>query len=276
MKLLPKSIHPTTILLFFKQLYYLPIDSYEYITGKRPFGVPPRGKTGIVHSEYVKAGEKYLTYFREFAGLQQQNSVLDVGCGIGCIAVPLTRFLNEKGSYEGFDIVKSDINWCNKNISAKHPNFHFQYSGFDNQPNKAEDKTDACNFIFPYDDAKFDFVCLTSVFTHMMPAEVEQYINETGRVMKTGATSLISLFIVNCESEDLMIKKPTQMNFPFNKGFYRLHSLQAENKQVAYDEEWLLEKLSTAGLKMEGIKYGNWCGRNSYFDYQDLLICRKV
>jgi SAM-dependent methyltransferase len=276
MKLLPKSIHPATILLFFKQLYYLPIDSYDYITGKRPFGVPPRGKTGIVHSEYVKAGKKYLTYFQEFAGLQQHHSVLDVRCGIGLMAVPLTHFLNEKGSYHGFDTSKIDINWCNKNISAKYPNFHFQYSGIDYQPNKTVDETDASNFIFPYDDAKFDFVCLTSVFTQMMPAEVEHYINETGRVMKPGATSLISLFIVNCESEDLMIKQPTQMNFPFNKGFYRLHSLQAENKQVAYDEEWLLEKLSKAGLKMEGIKYGKWCGRKNFLDYKDLLICVKV
>jgi hypothetical protein len=45
---------------------------------------------------------------------------------------------------------------------------------------------------------------------------------------------------------------------------------------VAYDEEWLLEKLENAGLKMESIQYGQWCGRDSYFDYQDLVICSKV
>jgi len=66
------------------------------------------------------------------------------------------------------------------------------------------------------------------------------------------------------------------MNFPINKGFYRLHSSQVDTANVAYDEEWILEKLENAGLKMEIIKYGQWVGRSIYFDYQDLLICTKV
>jgi len=267
---------PAPVRLYARRLYYLPIDAFDSIMGRRPQGVPPRGKIFIGHGDYVKVGEKYLTYFQELAGLQAQHSVLDVGCGIGRMAVPLTQFLNEKGSYDGFDIVKSGIDWCNKNISNNHPNFRFLYTGLYNQLYNTSDKANASTFNFPYENSKFNFVFLTSVFTHMMPAEVEHYINEIGRVMKPGATSLMSFFIVNCESEDLMIKKPTHMNFPINKGFYRLHSAQVDTANVAYDEEWLLEKLGNAGLKMETIKYGQWCGRANFFDYQDLLICSKV
>jgi SAM-dependent methyltransferase len=190
--------------------------------------------------------------------------------------VPLTRFLNKKGTYDGFDIVKKEIDWCNKHISPKYPNFSFRFTGSFVTLNNTSHKTNAENFVFPFDDERFDFVFFNSVFTHIMPAEVEQYINETGRVMKSGATSLMFFYIVNCESEDLMIKRPTQMNFPYNKGFYRLRSLQSENQHIAYDEEWLLEKLSAAGLKMESIKYGQWCGRANYLDYQDLILCRKT
>jgi ubiquinone/menaquinone biosynthesis C-methylase UbiE len=267
---------PTPIRLFARRLYYLPVDAYEYATGKRQKGVPPRGKIFIGHGDYVKQGEKFLNYFRELAGLQPNHAVLDIGCGIGRMAVPLTRFLNEQGTYDGFDIVKSGIDWCNKHISSQHPNFRFQYTGLYNQLYNTSDKSDARSFIFPYENAKFDFVFLTSVFTHMMPAEVEHYINEIGRVMKPGATCLMSFFIVNCVSEDLMFKKPTHMNFPINKEFYRLHSAQVDTANVAYDEEWLLEKLENAGLKMESIQYGQWCGRDNYFDYQDLVICSKV
>jgi len=267
---------PAPLRLFARRLYYLPLDTYERITGKRPEGVPPRGKIFIGHGDYLKVGERYLTYFQDLAGLQPHHSVLDIGCGIGRMAVPLSHFLNEKGTYDGFDIVKSGIDWCNKHISSKYPNFRFQYTGLYNQLYNTSDKADASNFVFPYDNAKFDFVFLTSVFTHMMPPEVEHYINEIGRVMKPGATCLMSFFIVNCVSEDLMIKKPTHMNFPINKGFYRLHSAQVDTANVAYDEEWLLEKLENAGLKMDNIQYGQWCGRDHYFDYQDLLICSKV
>jgi len=267
---------PASLRLLARRIYFLPIDTYEYLTGKRLQGVPPRGNIFIGHGDYLKQGEKFLTYFQELAGLKPDHSVLDVGCGIGRMAVPLTRFLNEKGSYNGFDIVKSGIDWCNKNISSQYPNFRFQYTGLYNQLYNTSDRADAGNFIFPYADGKFDFVFLTSVFTHMMPKEVEHYFHEISRVMKPGATCLMSFFIVNCESEDLMIKQPTHMNFPINKGFYRLHSSQVDTANVAYDEEWILEKLENAGLKMEIIKYGQWVGRSIYFDYQDLLICTKV
>ena len=267
---------PTSFRLLARRIYFLPIDTYEYVTGKRQKGIPPRGKIFIGHGDYVKQGEKFLVYFKELAGLKPEHAVLDVGCGIGRMALPLTHFLNDKGSYNGFDIVKSGIDWCNKHISGEYPNFRFQYTGLYNQLYNTSDKADAGNFVFPYADEKFDFVFLTSVFTHMMPKEVEQYIYEIGRVMKPGATCLISFFIVNCESEDLMIKQPTIMDFPINNGFYRLHSSLVDTANVAYDEEWLLEKLGNAGLKMETIKYGQWCGRSSYFDYQDLMICRKA
>ncbi len=267
---------PASIRLIARRIYFLPIDTFDCITGKRPYGVPPRGKIFIGHGDYVKQGEKFLNYFQELGGLQPDYAVLDIGCGIGRMAVPLTRFLSEKGTYDGFDIVKSGIDWCNKHISNQYPNFLFLYTGLYNQLYNTSDKSDASNFNFPYENAKFDFVFLTSVFTHMMPAEVEHYINEIGRVMKPGATCLMSFFIVNCVSEDLMIKKPTHMNFPINKGFYRLHSAQVDTANVAYDEEWLLEKLENAGLKMKSIEYGQWCGRDIYLDYQDLVICSKV
>ena len=38
----------------------------------------------------------------------------------------------------------------------------------------------------------------------------------------------------------------------------------------------LVKKVENAGLKMESIKYGSWCGRKSYLDYADMLICSKV
>lgn len=267
---------PVNLRYFIRRIYFLPVDIFEHLTGKRPAGVPPKGMLFIGHGDYVLIGEKYLGYFRELAGLQPHHAVLDVGCGIGRMAVPLTKFLNEKGSYDGFDIVKSGIEWCSKSIASKHPNFHFYHVDIYNQLYNTSSKANAGRFVFPYTENKFDFAFYTSVFTHMMPAEVENYINETARVLKPGAKSLMSFFIVNCESEDMMIKQPTHMNFPINKGFYRLHSAQVDTANVAYDEEWLLEKLENAGLKMETIKYGQWCGRVNYFDYQDLIICSKV
>jgi ubiquinone/menaquinone biosynthesis C-methylase UbiE len=267
---------PVNMRYLIRRLYYLPADIFDQLTGKRPAGVPPRGMIFIGHGDYVKQGEKFLGYFQELAGLKPDAAVLDIGCGIGRMAVPLTSYLNEKGSYDGFDIVKEGIDWCRKNISPKHPNFRFQYTGLYNKLYNTADKADASNFRFPYADASFDFVFLTSVFTHMMPAEVEHYIAEIGRVLKPGGNCLMSFFLVNCESEDLMIRQPTHMNFPVNKGFYRLHSQQVDTANVAYDEEWVLSKTEASGMHLKDLRYGQWCGRKTYFDYQDLLICTRA
>jgi SAM-dependent methyltransferase len=271
------SFHlPTPIRLFVRNIFLLIIDTFDHLNGRRPEGIPPRRKIQIGYEDYVKQGEKSLSYFKELGGLQPEHTVLDVGCGFGQMAVPLFRFLNEEGSYDGIDTDKTKIDWCTKNISAQHPNFRFHNTGPDAKQVNTEDKTDSYKFNFPYKDSKFDFVFLISAFTHLMPAEIENHITKTGRVMKPGASCLMSLYIVNCESEDLMIRKAAQMNFPFNKGFYRLSTLNPIERTVAYDEEWLLEKLGNAGLKMESIQYGQWCGRKHFLDYQDLLICRKI
>jgi hypothetical protein len=46
---------------------------------------------------------------------------------------------------------------------------------------------------FPYSDAGFAFVCLISVFTHILSDAVQNYVRETGRVLKPGAI-LLSAF----------------------------------------------------------------------------------
>ena len=266
---------PVRLRYFFRRLYFLPIDLYESLTGKRPESIPPRGKIFIGYGDYIKVGERYLEHFKTLGGLLPDHAVLDIGCGIGRMAVPLTKYLSTNGTYDGFDIVKNGIDWCKNHISSKYPNFRFHYVGLYNQLYNTTDKTDAANFKFPFEYHTFDFVFLTSVFTHMMPAEVENYIHEISRVMRPGSACFMSFFLINCESEDLMLTKPTHMNFPVNKGFYRLHSTQVDTANVAYDEEWLFEKLGNAGLQLKRVEYGQWCGRENYFDYQDIVICTK-
>ena len=54
-----------------------------------------------------------LKQFIDLGGLKPEHRVLDIGSGIGRVAIPLTEYLNEKGSYEGFDVVELGVNWCN-------------------------------------------------------------------------------------------------------------------------------------------------------------------
>jgi SAM-dependent methyltransferase len=234
------------------------------------------GKSNSSGNEDPKiTGEKWLGYLREYTDLLPLGCVLEAGCGNGDFALALSQFLHQDGSYDGFEQDKQYADWCIQNFSGLHPGFRFQHFAIKTGYQPTQGETNEGCFTLPYPDQQFDLFFSRNELTQVLPDEMDQYLSEISRVLKPGGTCLIMLFIVNCESENLMITRPTQMNFTYNKGLYRLQSKHA-NTQVAYDEEWLLDKVESAGLKMETIRYGSWCGRKRYLEFEDMLICSKV
>ena len=53
---------------------------------------------------FVRAGDESVRCFVEWGGLRPGDRVLDVGSGVGRMAVALTRYLDVGSSYEGFDV----------------------------------------------------------------------------------------------------------------------------------------------------------------------------
>ncbi len=261
--------------LFVRRWYYFPIDTYECLTGKRPANTPPRGMVFVGYGDYIAVGKRFAAYFIKPGGLHPHHRVLDVGCGIGRMAVPLIDFLGNKGSYEGFDIVKKGIVWCNKHINTKHPNFRFTYVDLHNELYNANNSHKADNFIFPYKDAEFDFVFLTSVFTHMMPSDTEHYLGEISRVLKPGGKCLATFFLLNDESKSLLDNGSSFMTFDFAYGNYRLHSQKVKTANVAYEEHFILSLLAKYNMELKSSHYGQWSSRKEYFDYQDILVVQK-
>ena len=90
--------------------------------------VPPDDLTKgeIGPGEFRALGEHFLGLFRNLGNLAPTDRVLDVGCGSGRIAAPLTVFLDPaRGSYEGFDITEPGVSWCQVAYRG-HPNFRFR------------------------------------------------------------------------------------------------------------------------------------------------------
>ena len=125
----------------------------------------------------------------ELGDLKASDRVLDIGCGPGRLAVPLTRYLDDAGSYDGLDIIPESIDWCRENISKRDERFRFHLADIRNSAYN-ESGADSCVELsfFPSTDETFDFVFLASVFTHMLPEGVEHYLSEIARVLKPGGT----------------------------------------------------------------------------------------
>ena len=91
--------------------------------------IPPKSlRMRIGWGDFKQIGEVIRQRFIENAGLQPDDHILDVGCGVGRIAIALLDYLSDAGEYRGFDIMYDAVQWCQKNISSQSANFQFLHS----------------------------------------------------------------------------------------------------------------------------------------------------
>lgn len=109
-----------------RKLYYFPVDLTDWVLKRHDPLTPPRGKVYVGNGAFKKIGERLTQQFVELGGIQTDDTVLDIGCGIGRAAVPLTKLLTKGGRYYGFDTEKEGIEWCQKQITPQFPNFQFE------------------------------------------------------------------------------------------------------------------------------------------------------
>jgi ubiquinone/menaquinone biosynthesis C-methylase UbiE len=266
---------PPSWRLILRRVYYFPIDIYEGITGKRSKLTPPKGLIFTGSGDFVKQGELFLNHFIQLGGLKPSDAVLDIGSGMGRMAVPLTGYLNAKGSYQGFDIMPDAVEWCKKNISTQFANFNFTCVPLSNSlyTNSGEDPS---KFNFPYANKQFDFVFLTSVFTHMMPDDVTKYLHEINRILKSGGVCFATFFYLDEQAKKYM-ENQVKPFFPHSFNQYYLHNLKVPEANIGFTPQFLSNALQTTHLQIDRIHPGWWSSRpkSESVDFQDIIIFRK-
>ena len=269
------SMIPKWLKVLLKKIYYLLVDIFE-TPARRNSMIPPRSMIFVGGGDFIKVGEGFKKHFIELGNLKPADRVLDVGCGIGRMAIPLTSYLSDQGEYWGFDIVRQGIDWCQKKISAKFGNFHFLHSDVYNKHYNPKGKILARDYRFPFESGFFDFVFLTSVFTHMLPPDVENYMGEISRVLKPGGKCLITFFLLNEESLRLVRSGKSSLNFKYPLNGCLTTDKDIPEEAIAYDEEVVRQFFNSTGLMIgQPIYYGSWCNRQVFVTYQDLIVAEK-
>lgn len=193
------------------------------------------------------------------------------------MAIPLTEYLREGGEYWGFDIVKKRIEWCQRHISSKFPHFHFIHANIYNKHFHPEGAVQPEDFRFPFEDNSFDLIFLISVFTHMLPGSVENYLSEIARTLKPTGRCFITFFLLNDESENQIRAGNAHHTFPFPYGACRVHSFETPETEIAYPEQLVINLFEKYNLEViPPIHYGSWSGRPDFLDNQDIIIAKKL
>lgn len=251
----------------FRKLYLLPVELLECALGQQDDLVPPKSAifVGAVDT-FRRSGDILVDRLVSVAGLRPEARVLDVGCGIGRLAVSLTRFLDENGSYEGLDIVPSGIQWCADHISPRYPNFRFSLADVFNREYNPHGRLRAADYTFPYPDESFELVVLASVFTHMLPPDMERYVAEIARVLKAGGRCFATYFLINEDALQRMRAGEGAVRFTHHIEPHWVLNPRNPEFCVGYDEPYVRALFERHGLRTGGtIYYGGWCGRPPFW-----------
>lgn len=133
----------------------------------------------------------------EHFDLNLGSRILDVGCGPGRLAIGILNQVGEVEHYQGIDIVRKRIQWCQRHIGGRHSNFHFTHMDVHNSRYNPGGQVMGADFRFPLSDGKFDIIYLYSVFSHMISDEVQLYLREFQRLLTLSGKIFLTAFVEN-------------------------------------------------------------------------------
>lgn len=224
--------------------------------------------------DFRAIGAEYLGHLVRIGGLEPGDRVVDIGSGLGRLAVPLTQYLRPSTVYVGVDPVRDGVAWCQKAISPVYPNFRFRHVDIAHPIYNPEGLLRGDLLVLPLGNASADFAMMVSVVTHLPPAEVAVYAREIARVLAPGGRCFITSFIMDETAKSATARDPRRAFVREGEGPAWHVDGAGGLGAVAFDDGWLDGVLVAAGLKPIWRGLGHWRGTPAAH-YQDIIVATK-
>jgi len=238
---------------------------------------PDPNSVFVGDGDYRAVGAEFLGHFIRKGGLRRDARVLDIGSGIGRMAVPLTQYLDPaKARYSGIDPVAGGVNWCRQNITSRYPNFEFRHIDIAHDLYNPKGAINGLTLTLPFADKGFDFIIMTSVVTHLPSDEVKTYLDQVSRVLAPGGKLFMTAFVVDdVAARDRHGKRDKRLAFERHGSgpcwfVPELPPLAA----VGFENGFLDRALAGAKLTLETKSFGHWRGIDADH-YQDIFIASR-
>ncbi|RDL46368.1 Ubiquinone/menaquinone biosynthesis C-methyltransferase UbiE [Ensifer sp. M14] len=235
---------------------------------------PDANSIFVGDGDFRAIGAEFLGHFIRKGGLRPHHRVLDIGCGIGRMAVPLTQYLDgDRGRYEGLDPVEGGIRWCRSTVTPTYPNFAFQRLDIAHDLYNPSGKIRGRELKLPFADGQFDFIIMTSVVTHLPADEVMAYLAEIFRVLAQGGRLFMTAFIVDdVARQNATGRRDPRLAFArAGQGPCWFVPDQPPLAAVGFDDGFLEGALDRTGLSVVLKSFGHWRAPGGTH-YQDILV----
>ncbi|MEA2415740.1 MAG: hypothetical protein QOI58_2397 [Thermoanaerobaculia bacterium] len=229
---------------------------------------------GIGAGDFWQIGNEIAGLTMATARLYPNDQILDVGCGLGRVALPLSRLLDQRGSYDGFDTSREYIEWCTRNLPLDLTRFRFRHFDIQSSHYNESGAIAAEAFPFPWPDYSFSLAIAVSLFTHLSAAAATNYLREIARTLKPNGRLFASFFVLDEQSRHLVESDTTDPRFTtrFDEGM--IGDPANPEAAVAFNAEWLAEALASAGLVFDAFYPGRW-RHLPVMSHQDILVAHK-
>jgi ubiquinone/menaquinone biosynthesis C-methylase UbiE len=275
-----------------RKLYYFLPPSLRYHARKLFFAfkaegtqfhngirIPKSGEIFTGRGDFLGSGMKTKNLLVKHANLREHSTVLDIGSGLGRIAIPLTDILKASGTYHGTDIIKKGVDYCQEHISSKFSNFHFHHTpAFNDLYNSTG--ADGAQVKIPIAAASIDVAVANSVFTHLVKSETENYLAETSRLLKKGGRAYYTFFVIDSSNKNRVLKATgsPEFSFRYSDGVQHFMDQKVKRANVAFDIDFLESLFEKMGLQVNSFNKGHWradVAENQSIDFQDVFILEK-
>jgi cyclopropane fatty-acyl-phospholipid synthase-like methyltransferase len=188
------------------------------------------------------------------------------------MAIALMEGFN--GTYHGIDVSKEMVDWCQQNITPLNPSFTFEHIDIANDAYNKTGKLRNDDFTIGKSN-HYDFIFLTSVFTHMLEDGLFHYLEEIEKALKPCGTVFATFFLLNEESKKLIADKKADWHFIYQMEHGAYFVAGSPESALAYDEDFIRQVFNDNKLSIPNIFYGSWCHRENYLSYQDIIVAKK-
>jgi ubiquinone/menaquinone biosynthesis C-methylase UbiE len=225
--------------------------------------------------DYRTIGAEFLGHLVRLGGILPDDRVLDIGSGIGRIAVPLTQYLTPAGAYWGVDPVAQGVTWCRERITPAYDNFRFDTIDVAHHIYNPKGTIKGEALRLPFEPESFDFIFLVSVATHLPPREIAAYIREARRLLAPGGRLFITAFILDETAQNALPQRDPRLAFKREgEGPAWLVDRTAPLGAVGFDDGFFERLIKGFGLSLCLKSLGHWRGQPAAH-YQDIIVAEK-
>jgi SAM-dependent methyltransferase len=230
---------------------------------------------GVGGGDFWQTGHQIVGLAMATVRVGPQDRVLDVGCGLGRVALPLSRLLDDRGQYDGFDTSREYVDWCQTALELDPARYRFHYFSIRSSHYNERGAATAEAFVFPWPANSFSLAIAVSLFTHLSAGATQNYLNQIARTLEPGGRLFASFFVLDDQSVKLVEQGATEPGFSalFDEGM--VGNPANPEAAVAFQAEWLASALSSAGLVFDAFYPGRWRHLPA-ISHQDLVIAHKA